>query len=364
MQRILPYIILLLAVALGCAAVVLFLRAAPRGTAADAYQPRLDFNPPPPEPPAWATGDFNTYLARLHQATTTNAHSLLLDADAQALAEQDFRNTPAVPSDTSLEMHTPFFIIDPTKIFSLYHDLPALQRGLSLYQQHCASCHGVYGRGNGPAVRHWYTGNYPRNFWYGQYASRSTPLGKVPTDADLFRTLTRGFYGTAMPSYRHLERRDRWSLIQFLKSLANYYDEGQNTVYNLFDSDPEFLGAPPEPFEIGPEPPATPESVARGKTLFTKNGCVTCHQGNQPQPIGLYSGSGNGNLNWKDEMYRPVRHSRDLTTGIYHTGSAPSDVFRFMTAGSEIGPMPDAAQIPPDERWDIVHYLRSLFPAH
>lgn len=360
MQRIRPYALLLLALALGCVAAVILVRFAWGVAVVDAYQPRLDFNPPPPEPPAWATGDFNTFLVRLHKASTTDARSLLLDADAQALAEQDFRNTPGVPDDAPLVVLKPFFIIDPTKIFSLFHDLPALERGQSLFEQHCASCHGVYGRGNGPATRQWYTGNYPRNFWYGQYANRSTPLGKVPTDADLFRTLTRGFYGTAMPSYRHLERQDRWSLIQFIKTLANYYEERQNTIYNLFD--PEFLGAPLEPFEIGPEPPATSESIARGKELFTTQGCVKCHQGDRPRPVGLTARDADNN--WKDEMYRPVRHSRDLTSGIYHTGAAASDIFRYITAGSTIGPMPSSAEIPAADRWALVHYLRSLFPAH
>jgi mono/diheme cytochrome c family protein len=355
MQRIFPYAALVLAVVLACVAILLVYRAVPNA-AADDYQPRLDFNPPPPEPPRWATDDFQTFLARLREASAADAQSLLLDEPSRELAELAFRNTSGVPADAPLALHEPFFIIDPAKIFQLYHDLPALERGLALYERHCASCHGVYGRGNGPAARLWYTGNYPRNFWYGMYKNRSTPSGQVPTDADLFRTLTRGLYGTAMPSYRHLSRRDRWSLVQFLKSLANFYEE--NHIYTMFD--PAFNRSPVEPFEISPEPPATPESVARGKTLFTKHGCAACHQGDQPQPTGLYGGD--GNLNWKDEMYRPVRHSRDLTSGVYHTGIAPSDLFRFITAGSPIGPMPDAAAIPAAERWDIVHYLRSLFP--
>ena len=163
-----------------------------------------------PRRPIGPCATFNAFLTRL-RATAEPRESLLLHHDGLERAEATFRNTAGVPAEVQIEMHAPFFAVDPEAIYALYVDLPTLERGLALFQQNCSGCHGPYGRGNGAATREWYAGNYPRNFWYGKYKSRSTAYGRVPEDADLFRTLTRGMYGSSMPSFRHLSEADRWS---------------------------------------------------------------------------------------------------------------------------------------------------------
>jgi mono/diheme cytochrome c family protein len=322
----------------------------------DPYQPALELDPLPPSPPDWARRDFDAFLARLKQAAKATPESLVLHDAARDRAEQVFRATVAVPQDVRIEMHAPFFAVDPETIFALYHDLPTLERGLALYQQNCSVCHGPYGRGNGPATNLWYAGNYPRNFWYGKFKSRSTEYGTVPTDADLYRTLTRGMYGSSMPSFRHLSERDRWSLVEFIKSLANYYDEYEETVVNRFDPQSKAFAA--QPLAIGEEPKPTLESVTRGRILFIEQGCVSCHQEKKARPIGL--GRSEGNFNWYDEMNRPIQHSRDLTGGIFRAGAADTDVFRIISGGPNIGPMPNYLTLPIHDRWALVHYIRSV----
>src|SRR5262245_24872863 len=154
----------------------------------DAYQPRLESDPPPPAAPDWAVRDFTAFLERLRAA---RRESLLLHHGAVERAEATFRASAGVPADVRMEMHAPFFAVDPEAIYALYVDLPTLERGLALFQQNCSGCHGPFGRGNGAATREWYAGNYPRNFWYGKYKSRSTPYNRLPAAGDLFRTLTR-----------------------------------------------------------------------------------------------------------------------------------------------------------------------------
>ena len=164
----------------------------------------------------------------------------------------------------------------------------------------------------------------------------------MPTDADLYRTLTRGLYGSSMPSFRHLSEADRWSLVQFIKTLANFDDDYEERVLNLFDRD---AGRSPEPPSTAvPEPPVSLESVTRGRILFIEQGCVSCHQGKKPRPVGLDRGE--GNFNWYDEMQRPVQHSRDLTRGVFRAGAAPSDVYRIISGGPNIGPMPNYQKLP------------------
>src|SRR5437867_83091 len=72
--------------------------------------------------------------------------------------------------------------------------IPAnLQEGKRIYDQHCAACHGRNGRGDGPAAVWLYP--KPRHFDSGLFKIKSTPPGSLPTDEDLFHTVTRGMPG-------------------------------------------------------------------------------------------------------------------------------------------------------------------------
>src|SRR5262245_1691416 len=257
----------LAAAVLGAGAALAAAWVGPWGRRVDSYQPRLEVDPPPPAPPEPVVRDFNAFLERLRGS---RRDTLLLHDDGLTKAEAAFQNSAGVPADVRMEMHAPFFAVNPEAIYALYVDLPTLERGLALYQQSCSGCHGPYGRGNGAATREWYVGNYPRNFWYGKYKSRSTAYGRVPDDADLFRTLTRGLYGSSMPSFRHLSEADRWSLIQFIKTLANFDDEYEEKVVNLFDRDADRSGEAPA--TTPREPPVSLESVTRGRILFIEQG--------------------------------------------------------------------------------------------
>jgi mono/diheme cytochrome c family protein len=324
---------------------------------AEPYQPRLEHDPPVPPPPAAAVRDFKTFLDRLQVASDRSVSSLVLHRDSLQRAEQVFRGTAGVPDDIPIRLHSPFFTVDPEAIFALYFDLPTLERGLGLFQQNCAQCHGPYGRGNGTATSQWYAGNLPRNFTYAKFKSRSTEYGTVPTDEDIYRTLTRGMYGSTMPPFRHLSREDRWSLVEFVKSLANFYDDYDEVVVNRFDPQDTWASAP---LDIGKEPPVTLASVTRGRILFIEQGCISCHQGSKAKPIGLARWEGSFN-SWHDEMNRPIQHSRDLTTRVFRGGAAASDLFRIISGGPTIGPMPSYQRLPQEDRWALVHYTQSVF---
>ncbi len=53
---------------------------------------------------------------------------------------------------------------------------------------------------------------------------RTTPSGSLPTDGDLFRTLTRGLRFTAMPTWHELPEKDRISVISFIKTFSPRYN--------------------------------------------------------------------------------------------------------------------------------------------
>ncbi len=321
------------------------------------YQPTLEQDSTVPQPPQAAAIDFEHFLERLSEASQRDIESMILQDDALDSAERVLLASSGVPDEIEMERHLPFLMVNPEAIFGLYADLRTLERGLGLYQQNCSSCHGIYGRGNGAATPQWYVGNYPRNFTYGSYKSRTTVYGTSPTDGDLFRTLTRGLYGSTMPSFRHLSEQDRWALVQFIKSLANYYDENEELVINRFD--PE-QGHAAEVLDMAGETPVTLESVTRGRTLFVKHACVSCHQGQKPKPVGLKRTEGPF-ANWSDEMGRPVYTSRDLTTPVFLAGASSKDLFRIIVGGPNVGPMPTYQDLPPEDCWDLVHYMQSCF---
>ena len=323
----------------------------------ESYQPTLEQDPTVPLPPEAAVRDFDRFLERLLEASERDVDSLILQEEALDGAEQMLLDSTGVPADIEVERHLPFLAVNPEAIFGLYADLPTLERGLALYQQNCSSCHGIYGRGNGAATPQWYVGNYPRNFTYGKFKSRTTVYGTSPTDSDLFRTLTRGLYGSTMPSFRHLSEQDRWALVQFVKSLGNYYDENDELIINRFD--PEG-GLAPEILDLGGETPVTIESVSRGRALFVKHACVSCHQGQKSKPVGLRRTEGPF-ANWSDEMGRPIHTSRDLTTPVFLAGASSSDLFRIISGGPNVGPMPTYQDLPREDCWDLVHYMQSCF---
>ena len=93
---------------------------------------------------------------------------------------------------------------------------PDLARGATLYQSHCASCHGVKGGGDGPAS----IGLDPPAIAFTdiERADQRSPLS-------LFQTVSQGVEGTSMISYNaQLSEADRWALAYYVGTLA-YADD-------------------------------------------------------------------------------------------------------------------------------------------
>ena len=81
--------------------------------------------------------------------------------------------------------------------------VPNLARGAQVFQQNCASCHGVLGRGDGPAA----AGMDPAP----AILSNATTLQTV-SPLDYYQRITIGVTGTAMPAFEsRLSSDDRWA---------------------------------------------------------------------------------------------------------------------------------------------------------
>lgn len=146
----------------------------------------------------------------------------------------------------------------------------AIQEGASLFRANCSPCHGpnAHGGGRGPDLT------------AGRWVHGST-------DADLFRTVTRGVPGTEMPA-NAFDDAETWAILAYVRSLAPAKTE------------------------------AVPGDAAKGKKVFFETaGCSTCHM---VQGRGGVLGpdlSRVGEARSADYLIDSIRHpSKELSAGM------------------------------------------------
>lgn len=230
--------------------------------------------------------------------------------------------------------------------------------GPELYVRHCAACHGDQGDGQGLAARFLYP--KPRNLRASPYRLVSTVNG-VPSREDIEAMLVRGMPGSAMPSWAHLNPKDRSLLVdevlrlrrdgareEIIRTLKEQGEEqiDEQEVQQFVDN----RTVPAAIFAVPAISPSDATSIARGKELYVKQSCHSCH-GNE--------GRGDGQQKMVDADGLPTR-PRDLTRGIYKGSPDPASFYRRIALGMPGTPMPASANLKPEEITDIVHFLRSL----
>ena len=97
--------------------------------------------------------------------------------------------------------------------------------GEVIYFEHCVGCHGEDGDGAGPAAER--LNPPPRDFSEGAYKFKTTGFDDfVPNDADLYRMISDGMPGTAMPDWSDvLSEQDIRDLIAYIKIFAALAEE-------------------------------------------------------------------------------------------------------------------------------------------
>ena len=88
--------------------------------------------------------------------------------------------------------------------------LSIIEAGKKIYRQHCASCHGESGGGDGPAASQCVPP--PADFANGRMKFGSSP-------EQVYRSITNGITGTMMASYRFLDDNDRWAAAHYIRTL-------------------------------------------------------------------------------------------------------------------------------------------------
>ena len=216
-----------------------------------------------------------------------------------------------------------------------------LALGKQIFARQCAACHGLQGQGDGEAVYLLFP--KPRNFVAAKYRLVST-WDRVPTDQDLFNTITRGMPGSAMPSWGHLPEEQRWALVYYVKSLS------EKPLIVKTQKNPATDGSGGEGLiQVPKEPPYDAAAKAKALELF-RDACASCHGP---------TGKGDGAQEQIDEEGFPTR-PRDLTAGVYKGSPDPIQLYRRIVAGIPGSPMPMSDWAYGDDAWHLVHYVRSL----
>lgn len=212
----------------------------------------------------------------------------------------------------------------------------SIAAGKEIYEKRCYYCHGITGDGNGPASPR--LDPKPRNFTRNEYKIRSTGPGVLPTDEDLFRIITSGVEGSAMPFWSTLTVAERWQVIHYIKT---------------FNKDFKDKAAPKE-VSLGAGKASDQESVKRGKKLFKEAKCFLCH-GEDGKADGQITTTLKGK--W-DLPYK----ARNLTKSwLFKGGNSTEDIFRTVTTGINETPMGSYADYLTDEdRWHLTHYVKSI----
>lgn len=209
--------------------------------------------------------------------------------------------------------------------------------GAEVFADNCAACHGDIGDSKGLCAA--FLSPAPRDFTTGVYRFKMTPGGQMPTDEDLFRTVSLGVQSTGMPPWKFLLSEEaRWAVVDHLKTLSPYF---------------ESRGAG-QPVDLGVEPEVTDERIANGERLYEVAQCAKCHgdqgYGDGPSSLTLEDSFGN---------FIPPRNFHKV--GHFKRGYTLRDITLTIHTGNNGTPMPAFDQaFEKDEIWDIAFYVMSL----
>jgi mono/diheme cytochrome c family protein len=152
----------------------------------------------------------------------------------------------------------------------------------------------------------------------------SSTWEQLPTDQDIFETITRGMPGSSMPPWADLPVSGRWALVHYVKSLSprDWPGDAAKLSVNAPDGQTGVISVP-EPVDF------TDEARIRAATLYAE-GCAPCHGA---------TGRGDGQQVQMDSDGFPIR-PRDLSRGIYKGKPSYESVYRRIVAGIPGSPMP------------------------
>lgn len=211
-------------------------------------------------------------------------------------------------------------------------------QGKHVYEKSCMPCHGKRGKGDGELVtQDWEV--FPRDLTKAEFKYRSTPYGKLPTNADLKRTVLHGIAGSAMPTFHEMSQKDLASVIEYIKFFSRDWKRAENHGIALkIPANPNKSVNPEEQILL----------LKQGNQLFQQL-CAPCHgiQGKGNGPVANSLEDSEGNPLPPSNLRAPLG-----------CGNREEDILRTILTGMTGTPMPSFADaLSPKEVWQIVTLL-------
>jgi cytochrome c oxidase cbb3-type subunit 2 len=214
-----------------------------------------------------------------------------------------------------------------------------ITEGRRIYERRCAVCHGENGNGKGKRANELIT--KPFDFTSGTYKFRSTPSGSLPTDEDIYSTISRGIRGTGMLPWFGLSKEEKWAVTYYIKTFSERFEEEES----------DFPVAIPR-VTVSPA-----ELINRGQTVFEQAKCWECHGKNG-------RGDGPKANELKDDWNYHIR-PRDFTSEKFKRGASMEDVFLTVATGLDGTPMASYKDtMPAKDILAVATYVKSLSVQH
>jgi high-affinity iron transporter len=149
----------------------------------------------------------NTLVAEYQSSERVEEQTLIKLQQLEKMIAQ--KASPKKVRDICTELVT--VIADERNLLVFPAVSPDLAEGKELFQDNCAACHGILGRGDGPAADTLNPG--PRDFTDAAHLNGFAPY-------QLYQAITLGVEGTAMPSFdQAFTAKQRWNLAFYLMTL-------------------------------------------------------------------------------------------------------------------------------------------------
>ena len=226
-----------------------------------------------------------------------------------------------------------------------------------LYLLHCAVCHGELGNGDGRAAR--FVFPKPRDFTTGKMRLVRT-VNRVASGADIRNSIERGFPGTSMQAWKYLGDEE---LDQLVAEVIRLREVGVRRRLQQSIQEGDVLPEPPnveyivqaltvagKDWEPPPFGAASDASIERGRQVYLKQSCHSCHGQN---------GDGSWKMDLVDDKGRPS-WATDLRFDAFKGDVDPLAIARRIVLGMPGSSMPSSGQLTDRQLVDLVRFCESL----
>lgn len=220
-----------------------------------------------------------------------------------------------------------------------------LERGKTIYERQCVTCHGETGANN----TKWAKENGVATGGFKASSYKNAEGGSL---IQIYNTITKPNKSLEHPVYNYLGFQDRWAVSHYIQQL----DPAKDTVGSRalvkearFEAENGLCFEDAKASISGKVKPQGDAQLAKGKELYDAN-CASCHG-----EKGAGDGAAAAALN-------PPPRNFTGADAKWKNGTSPLGIFKTLANGIPGGSMASYAHLSEEERWALTHYVRAWVP--